>query len=267
MPTPIPSESLSAFFAFHLKRSREQKGWSQSELGARAGIPGDLVGGIEVCARRPTRRLARSLDEVFGLEQFFAALYPRVIEEIGIPPGFADFMEAEAEAAIIKLYENFAISGLFHTNEYARAVLRKGRHPDKVEQLLAARMERAEVLRREAPPVIVALIDASALRRSFGGPAVMRGQLEHLLSLAELPHVHVHVVPEDAEVLPEGSFALLSSSGEVDTGYAETAGGRGRPVDEPGYIAELGTLFETIRAQALNTEDSQVAILKELEDL
>lgn len=267
MPTPNPSDSLHAFFAFHLKRNREQKGWSQPELGARVNLPSSLVGGIEVCARRPTRKLARSLDEVFGLEQFFEALYPRVIEEIGIPPGFSEFVEAEAEAAIVKLYENFAITGLFHTEEYARAILRKGRHPDKLEQLLAARMERTEILRREDPPVIVALIDASALRRSFGGPAVMRGQLEHLLSVAELPHVHVHVVPEDAEVLPEGSFTLLSSSSESDVGYTETAGGRGHLIDDHGYITELGTLFESIRSRALNAEDSQVAILKELEDL
>ncbi|WP_158642395.1 MULTISPECIES: helix-turn-helix domain-containing protein [Actinomadura] len=266
MPTPNPSESLRAFFAFHLKRYREQKGWSQPELGARVNLPSSLVGGIEVGARRPTRRLARGLDEIFGLEQFFEALHPRVIEEAGIPPGFSEFVEAESEAAIVKLYKNFAITGLFHTEEYARAILRKGRHPDKLEQSLAARMERTEILRREDPPVIVALIDASALRRSFGGPAVMRGQLEHLLSVAELPHVHVHVVPEDAEVLPEGSFTLLSSS-ESDAGYIEAAGGRGHLVDDHGYIAELGTLFESIRSRALNVEDSQVAILKELEDL
>ncbi|MFA1550579.1 DUF5753 domain-containing protein [Actinomadura chokoriensis] len=123
-------------------------------------------------------------------------------------------------------------------------------------------MERQEVLKRDNPLVISALLDASVLRRSFGGPEVMRAQLEHLPTLSELPHVHIHVVPDDAELCPEGAFMILSSAGEPDTGYAESAGARGRLIDDDGYVAELGILFELIKSKALNAEDSQAAIRK-----
>ncbi|MFG2090797.1 MULTISPECIES: helix-turn-helix transcriptional regulator [unclassified Spirillospora] len=267
MPTPPPSESARAFFAFHLKRHREEKGWSQPTLGTKIHISGSLVSGIELCTRRPTFKVCQKLDEVFGLDQFFEALYPRVIEETGLPAGFPEFIDAEADCDLIKLYENFVITGLFQTEDYARAVLRAGQHPEKLENLVTERMGRQEVLKRENPLVITALLDASVLRRSFGGPEVMRAQLDHLLTLSELPHVHIHVVPEDAELCPEGAFMILSSAGEPDTAYAESAGGRGRLIDDDGYVAELGILFELIRSKALNAEDSQAAIRKALEEL
>ncbi len=168
---------------------------------------------------------------------------------------------------MMRLYENFVITGLFQTEDYARAVLRAGQQPEKLERLVAARMERQEVLRRDEPIVITALLDASVLRRSFGGREVMRAQLEHLLALSELPCIHLHVVPEEAELCPEGSFTILCSPGEPDTVYAEMAGGRGRLIDDDGYVAELGILYELIRSKALNAEDSQAAIRKALEEL
>jgi hypothetical protein len=226
-----------------------------------------MVSGIELCTRRPTLKVCQKLDEVFGLSQFFEALYPRVVEETGLPAGFPEFADAEAAAGMMKLYESFVITGIFQTEDYARAVLRAGQQPDKLERLVAARMERHEILRREVPPVVTALLDASVLRRRFGGREVMRAELEHLLTLAEWPHIHIHVVPEDAELCPEGSFTILSSMGEPDAAYAEMAGGRGRLIDDDGYIAELGVLFELIRSKALNAEDSQAAIRKALEEL
>ncbi|MFV2177451.1 Scr1 family TA system antitoxin-like transcriptional regulator [Actinomadura sp. LOL_016] len=267
MSAPIPSESVRAFFAFHLKQIREGKGWSQPELGTRVHISGTLVAGIEACSRRPTRKLSRTLDEAFGLEQFFEALHPRIVEEAGLPPGFAEFTEAEAEAGVIKIYDNFVIADLFQTEEYARAVLRAGRPPNKVERLVAARAERQEILRQDSPPMVVALLDSSTLRRPFGGREVMRAQLEHLLTLAELPHVQVHMVPEDAALSPGGAFTLLSSASEPDRAYAESAGACGRLVDDAACVTELDQLLDVIKSKALNVEDSQVAVLKALEEL
>ena len=63
--------------------------------------------------------------------------------------------------------------GLLQTEEYARAVLRDD---DQVK----LRMQRQDVLKKESPPVFVALIDESVLHRNVGGPAVMRDQLVHL---------------------------------------------------------------------------------------
>ncbi|MGH3242009.1 MAG: helix-turn-helix domain-containing protein [Spirillospora sp.] len=267
MPTPLPSESARAFFAYHLKRQRERKGWSQPTLGAKVYISGSLVSGIELCTRRPTFKVCQKLDGVFELDQFFEALYPRVIEETGLPAGFPEFTDAEAEAGMLKSYQNFVIHGLLQTEDYARAVLRAGEQPDKLERRVAARMERQEVLWEEDPLVLIVLLDALVLRRPFGGREVMRAQLEHLPTLSDLPHIHIHVVPEDAEHCPEGAFTILCSAGQPDTVYAEMAGGRGCLIDDNEYVAEIGILFEVIRSKALTAEDSQAAIRKALEEL
>ncbi|MEV4256506.1 helix-turn-helix transcriptional regulator [Spirillospora sp. NPDC049652] len=267
MPEIDPSESARAYLAYHLKRLREEKGWSQPVLGARIHVSGSLISGIETMQRRPMLKNLQALDKVFGLDRFLAPLYPRILEETGLPAGFPEYTDAESEARMIRLYENFVVHGLLQTPEYARAVLAAGEQPGKLERLVSTRIERQEILVREDPPAIIALLDASTLHRPFGGRDVMRAQLERLLELAELPHVHIHIVPGTAELCPEGAFALLSSPGEPDSGYAEMAGGWGQLIDDPEVVAKLGVLFELIRSKALNAEDSVAAIRKALEEL
>ncbi|WP_067483992.1 helix-turn-helix domain-containing protein [Actinomadura hibisca] len=267
MPEIDPSESARAYLAYHLKRLREERGWSQPALGTKIHVSGSLISGIETMQRRPTLKNLKALDRVFGLDQFFAPLYPRILEETGLPAGFPEYTDAEAEAGMIRLYENFVIHGLLQTPEYARAVLAAGEQPSKLEKLINTRIERQELLEREDPPAVIVLLDASVLRRPFGGRDVMRAQLERLLELAALPHIHIHIVPETAELSPEGAFALLSSPGEADVSYAEMAGGWGQLVDDAEYVAKLGILFELIRSKALTAEDSIAAIRKALEEL
>jgi Domain of unknown function (DUF5753) len=56
-------------------------------------------------------------------------------------------------------------------------------------------MTRQGVLAREDPPNVWAVIDEAVLRRPAGGPAVMRGQLEHLAKLAMRQNVTIQVIP------------------------------------------------------------------------
>ncbi|WP_308104188.1 helix-turn-helix transcriptional regulator [Actinocorallia sp. API 0066] len=267
MPTIDPSESARAYLAYHLKRLREARGWSQAFLGRRIHVSKSLVSGFETMQRRPTLKNLEALDGAFSLDHTFAPLFPLILKEPGLPAGFEEYTDAESEAGMIRIYQNFVVAGLLQTPEYARAVLAPGAQPTRLEELIEKRVGRQELLAREQPPAVVALLDASVLRRPFGGRDVVRGQLERLLELAELPHVHVHIVPEAAEICPEGSFTLLSSPGEADLGYAEMAGGKGQLVDDANYVAELGILFELIRSNALTAEDSGAAIRKALEEL
>jgi uncharacterized protein DUF5753 len=207
------------------------------------------------------------LDKLFEQPMFFEALYPRMIEETGLPAGFPEYADAEAEATVNKQYENFVITGLLQTEDYARALLRAGQRPEKLERLVAARMQRQDVLKREDPPVLIAVLDVAAVRRSFGGREVMKTQMKHLLNRAQEPNIQIHVVPDDAEICPEAPFALLGFPGEPDVAYSEMAGGRGILIDDSAYVAELGILFELIRSKALNAEDSATFIQTALEHL
>jgi hypothetical protein len=81
---------------------------------------------------------------------------------------------------MVMLYQAMAVPGMFQIPAYARAILTVGR-PDRVETLLAARRERQELLDREDPPFVTALIDEYALHRWFGDAHVMKEQYERLL--------------------------------------------------------------------------------------
>lgn len=93
-----------------------------------------------------------------------------------------------------------------------------------MEARLKARLERADrILRGDRPPSVWVLVDVMALFREVGSPEVMVAQLEHLLAVARLPHVTVHVVPAVAhtatgavlEVTPEASYTEHLGGGSV----------------------------------------------------
>jgi hypothetical protein len=72
------------------------------------------------------------------------------------------------------------------------------------------------------------IIDEFVLRREIGGPDVLSGQLAHLLTAAELPHVNLRVLPASigAHASPSGYFLICTiAEPDLDVGFAETLGG------------------------------------------
>ena len=104
----------------------------------------------------------------------------------------------EEAASVIRTYEVQFLPGLLQTEEYARAVSRLG-YADaparKIDRLVELRMERQKLLTRPDAPRLWAVIDEAAVRRPFGGPEVMRAQLEHLLEVSQLPNVTLQLAP------------------------------------------------------------------------
>ncbi|GAA0955578.1 helix-turn-helix transcriptional regulator [Actinocorallia libanotica] len=93
-----PARSIREFYAFHLKRHREGAGLSQPALAAMVRVSPQLIGHLENAVRRPALRLSRALDAALGPDEFFEGLFPRLIEETGLPPGFAEYSDEEARA-------------------------------------------------------------------------------------------------------------------------------------------------------------------------
>ncbi|HET9118465.1 MAG TPA: Scr1 family TA system antitoxin-like transcriptional regulator [Pseudonocardiaceae bacterium] len=69
-------------------------------------------------------------------------------------------------------------------------------------------MARQALLARASAPQFFAVVDEGALRRPVGEPRVMHRQLQHLLGVAEQPHVTLRVVP-----LMAGAHAGLGCAG------------------------------------------------------
>jgi transcriptional regulator with XRE-family HTH domain len=144
-----------------------------------------------------------------------------------LPDWFETYVGLEAAAATIRSFEVQFVHGLFQTEDYARAVtrLRKAAPDDEVERRVALRLKRQELLGRPNPPNIWSVMDEAVLRRAVGGPAVMRAQFQHLIEVANLPHVTLQVVPFSRGVHAgeSGSFTVLrfEERGLPDVVYIE----------------------------------------------
>ncbi len=126
------------------------------------------------------------------------------------PKHFRMAVDLEADAQAIEVYQTEVVHGLLQTEEYMRAMFENVRYGDEeTEQRIKARLERQEVLRKEDAPEITVVLSESAVRRMYGDAAVMRRQMEHLAGLAELPTVHIHVLPFTAIPAMASSFPFV----------------------------------------------------------
>lgn len=115
-----------------------------------------------------------------------------------LPNWLETLLGLEEAASVIRTYEVQFVPGLLQTPDYARAVAQLG-HPaasaQEIDRRVGLRIRRQELLSRTTGPKLWAVIDEAALRRPLGGREVMKGQLEHLLRLAEQPQVTIQVAP------------------------------------------------------------------------
>ncbi|HEX6452032.1 MAG TPA: helix-turn-helix transcriptional regulator [Trebonia sp.] len=131
-----------------------------------------------------------------------------------LPGWFETYLGLESAASAIRSFEMQFVHGLYQTEDYARAVTRLGHETasaSEIEQRVALRLKRQDLLSRPEPPMIWSVMDEAALRRPVGGPAVMRTQLRRLAEAATGPHVTFQVIPfgTGGHAGASGSFSVL----------------------------------------------------------
>ncbi|MEU5673075.1 helix-turn-helix domain-containing protein [Micromonospora sp. NPDC050795] len=131
-----------------------------------------------------------------------------------LPSWFQSYLGLEAAAALIRSYEVQFVPGLLQTREYARAVVLLGHGtagPGEIDRRVALRMQRQQLLQRQNPPQLWAVVDEAALRRPIGGAEVMRGQLTALIEATKSPHIRLQVIPFAAggHAAAGGAFTIL----------------------------------------------------------
>ena len=128
---------------------------------------------------------------------------------------YGGYLALESSATSFRSYEPQLMPGLLQTPDYARQVITEMRVDltgKQVDALVTVRMERQEkVLGGEDVPKLWAVIDEAALRRIEGTRAVLKGQLEHLLSVAPRTNITLQLLPFSAGFHPGlyGSFMLM----------------------------------------------------------
>ncbi|WP_105974836.1 helix-turn-helix domain-containing protein [Streptomyces geranii] len=260
-----PSASPLDYFGFELRRRREEAGLSQAQLGGCIFCTASLIGQIETARKVPTRQFAERVDVALGTGGEFGRLIGLVLRS-QLPHWFQAYAEMEARATYISTYQCQLVYGLLQTEAYARAVLATG-NPKNLDDLIAARMERQRIIRREQPPVTLTVLDEAVLYRSVGGTAVMREQLQHLLDLRDERCIRLQVLPfrvgEHANLA--GSFNLLRFDDDPDIVYTEDVIS-GHMTAATETIREATLRYASLQADALSVEDSAGLIKHVLEE-
>jgi transcriptional regulator with XRE-family HTH domain len=259
-----PSASPLDYFGSELRRQREAAGLKQGELGSCIFCTGSLVGQIETARKVPTRDFAERVDAALMTDGLFTRLVGLVLRS-QLPSWFQPFAEMEAKATYISTYQAQMVYGLLQTEEYARAVLATGM-PTKLDELVAARMERQRILTRERPPLAWVVLDEAALHRPIGGREVMLNQLAHLLSFADRRWVRIQVLPYDAGAHASliGSFTTMRFQDDPDLVYTEDLIS-GHMTANPETVREAALRYAHLQAAALSVEDSAELITRVME--
>ncbi|MEV7784612.1 helix-turn-helix transcriptional regulator [Streptomyces sp. NPDC088106] len=276
---PAGSEEVADLFRAvgrQIKVARERAGLSQKELGRQVGYGEEQISSLERGRRTPQPEFLSAVDELLGCGGLLAVAAEDVERakkrrRVRHPEWFRDYAALEAEAVELCYFANQAVPGLFQTEAYARAVF-TSRQPffdeETIEQRVAARLARQELLSKWPPPTVSAIVQEAVLRQSFGGPAVQREQLERLVQVSRLRHVEIQVMPMVSEdhAGMGGPFTLLEIKGRPRMAYLEVQH-VSRLVTDPEDVRVLAAKYGSIRGQALTTRESVRLIEKMLGDL
>ncbi|MEV5507602.1 helix-turn-helix domain-containing protein [Streptomyces orinoci] len=183
-----------------------------------------------------------------------------------LPSWFQTYVGLEGAASHIGIYEVQFVHGLLQTENYAHAVVVRGQpgaEQAEIERRVSLRMERQKLLFSERAPAFHAVLDEAALHRPYGGPAVMRGQLQHLIDLSEQPNVTLQVMPFEhgGHSGESGAFTVLRfpESDLPDVVYVEQLTGA-LYLDKAEEVAQYERAMERLRTDSLSPRDTRELI-------
>jgi hypothetical protein len=229
---------------YELDRLCEQAGKTHTQAGERLGM--SRVGFTHLVSGKnlPSRPALEVLMDFFGrvdrvpmlLELLAVAkLKPdqqgtvqQNVEPTSSMNDFELFIGLEAVAAGIEVFEPMLITGLLQTEAYARELI--AYHASitlgvNIEDSVALRLRRQSVITREASPAeLWCVAEEQVLHRPVGDPAVMAGQLDHLVEMTGQPNINFQVIPREIGVHPalQGAFCLLRFDDDWRVAYEET---------------------------------------------
>jgi transcriptional regulator with XRE-family HTH domain len=257
-----------SLFADALREARTKAGLNSDELGDKLGYSGALIRSVESGHRVPKPALAKAADQFFGYPKIFEMMEER-LRDLPFPESYRPFVPYEKSARVLRIFEHVLIPGLLQTPEYAKAVLGKRPHTteDELENLLAVRLARQEILTRDDPPLLYVLLDEAVLNRPVGTVEMMHGQLMHLADLAAWPNISIQVVPyaAGAHIGLLGAFVIAEQPDMSVIVFLENAGD-GQTVEDADHVSQVIARFDALRGEALTVGASRDLIIKVAEE-
>jgi transcriptional regulator with XRE-family HTH domain len=192
----------------------------------------------------------------------------RSTEASPIPPWFEDYAAAQRLAHTVRTWHPTVIPGPLQTADYARPLYEvMGLDDDRVEELVAARMDLQQIFTRPKRPVtLLAVVDEFALRRRVGPAGVMHRQLMHLAEMGQQRHIGIQVVPASrgCNAGHVGAFTIASLSDAPDVLLMEAAV-QDVTTDLGGSLMQAYAIFDRVRLDASSQAES-LELIKELAD-
>ncbi|EGE44286.1 helix-turn-helix domain-containing protein [Streptomyces sp. SID4928] len=182
-----------------------------------------------------------------------------------IPADMSLLLTLEDEAVREDHFSCMYVPGLLQTRGYSTAIQQANEMrltPQEIDRLVDIRMKRQEILTRERPPHLWAILDESVIRRVVGSSAIMREQLDHLLRANESPDVTLQVLPfsKGAHAAALGSFVILGGAEpSLDVVYVDLHVGSVF-MEKDRELDRYRLAFDYLRAQALDMDASSAVI-------
>lgn len=184
-----------------------------------------------------------------------------------VGPAHVDLADAEDMATSIYYGRSAGIPPLLEVDEYAQAELDKVRpilesQGIVVDHSLDLRRRRKEVMDRESPPEIVAVLGEACVLTTVGNDLVMREQIRHLIHMSHHPHVSVQIMPfSRGYVCGHGPSLTVMKFGNILEGSV-TIDAMGAFNDDPDVAKAHLDAFEDDRKRALSPDDSRKYLQK-----
>lgn len=251
-----------------LTRQREQTGWTLAELADRSRYDASYLQRLEKGDRLGSLDAIGVLDRVYETGEHLSDLWRLAKRESKQSryPGFADL---ETEATGIQAFSLSTVPGLLQTKRYAEELLRADApdSEDLIAEEVLARINRQDRLTGQKPLHYRGLLDESVIRRPTADPDVWAEQLERLITAAQQPNIHLHVVPFQVglhNLLPSSLQLLWLPSGRT-VAYLESTWS-GQLVEEAEEVQHLRLSYDRLRDSALSPSKSLELLRATLED-
>ena len=181
----------------------------------------------------------------------------------------ADILELEAQTTRIAEFQPSQISGLLQTADYAREYLHLpfgplsfGADEETIDQMVAKRMQRQQVLYQHGKQVTVVMLEGALRARLVSAPT-LAGQLDRLMAVSGLASLELGIIPFEAAVpvFPLSGFRLYDDLVIVESIVGE------QQLAEPDDVARYEKYLELLREAATRGSDTATVIRRSIEAL
>ncbi|MFG3343362.1 helix-turn-helix domain-containing protein [Glycomyces sp. NPDC048151] len=267
-----------------LRTFRLDKGLEQEEAAKALACSKNKIQNMETGASRVIKAELDDLLELYGVQDAEVVERCQELRSQGdqrgwwskhgrLPKPFAEFLGIESAAVEIQSFEPLLVSGLFQTEAYARAherAVTPDQTPEQVEKQVKLRMERQQrVLEVDDPPEVWAIFGEAVLHQLIGGHEIMKGQLQHLVNLAERQVITLRIAPFSSAGHPGtlGNFKIFSFDEDLHSAvaYVESQAGS-LYMEKPDELHRLTKAYNYIRSESLGREDSLDLLQRRIEE-